>query len=636
MAGAATLQIDITADNKSAINGVREVKNNIDGLKESIKVYQDLAWNEKDLGKLQTYNRELQSLQQQLKQTANAGKVGFDEMGVAIQKATGNPLGNAFSGLRQIAYILPGIGLAGIFNLAFEGIGKAASALGVFNTKLTDTQKQYQVLNEVNKEADKNAGKEIANLKLLYLAATDHNLAMKDRLKAANELKTEYPDILKNLSAEKIAAGGAASAYQALTDRVIENARAAAVASKVGELEAQRLQAEANKKKILAVTGAEIAGAKSYNTGGEANTTITKEEQILNATNRRNKSLKEQDDLLKQIDATENLLVSTITAKGVVDSLTNPDKPKKEKDTEKDALQELNKTLGQISEKYLQGAIDAKTFDAESIKAYDSALNKISATSKAFDILIQKQNEYLRPKKYGDLAKTIDSDPFTLDALKKQRENRLHPDADFKNPFGAPQNLHEGNSKGIFGDERGKKNINDTKELNEELTKSAHIADIAGDAFKNLFQDLAQGENIGEAITKVFTDLVKQIAAAAIKAFAFAVVLNVITGGAYSIGKIFTGAFGGNFTGKGYAKGGLATGPESGHMELLHGNEWVLRPEQLGGALNAAKSAGMIQGSLNEGAGSQVQVVGVIRGNDIHLSNQRTDFQRSLTTGIKP
>jgi hypothetical protein len=51
-------------------------------------------------------------------------------------KLFGGALSGAFSQLRNIAYILPGIGIAGLFTLAFEAIEKAAEALGVFSTEL--------------------------------------------------------------------------------------------------------------------------------------------------------------------------------------------------------------------------------------------------------------------------------------------------------------------------------------------------------------------------------------------------------------------------------------------------------------------------------------------------------------------
>lgn len=51
-------------------------------------------------------------------------------------KLFGGALSSAFGQLRTLAYILPGLGIAGIFNLAFEAIGKAAEETGLFNNKL--------------------------------------------------------------------------------------------------------------------------------------------------------------------------------------------------------------------------------------------------------------------------------------------------------------------------------------------------------------------------------------------------------------------------------------------------------------------------------------------------------------------
>ena len=75
-------------------------------------------------------------------------------------------LGTAFGYLRNIAYILPGIGIAGIFNLAFEAIGNVIDSLGVFNNKeleLLKTQteltksfnEQTKALNALYEERDR-------------------------------------------------------------------------------------------------------------------------------------------------------------------------------------------------------------------------------------------------------------------------------------------------------------------------------------------------------------------------------------------------------------------------------------------------------------------------------------------------
>jgi hypothetical protein len=75
----------------------------------------------------------------------------------ALNKDMGNAAGNSYgmavnltkalSTLRLIAYVLPGIGLAGIFNLAFEAIGKSIQSMGVFNSALEKASSYEKELN---------------------------------------------------------------------------------------------------------------------------------------------------------------------------------------------------------------------------------------------------------------------------------------------------------------------------------------------------------------------------------------------------------------------------------------------------------------------------------------------------------
>lgn len=57
-----------------------------------------------------------------------------------------------FGHMRNIAYILPGLGIAGIFNLAFEAIGSAAGALGIFDSKLDKALDKQIEVNQANKD----------------------------------------------------------------------------------------------------------------------------------------------------------------------------------------------------------------------------------------------------------------------------------------------------------------------------------------------------------------------------------------------------------------------------------------------------------------------------------------------------
>ena len=137
------LVIVLSADNKAAITGIKQVENSVDGLRESIKVYQDLAFNERDVDKLMVYNAELQKLETQLKQTTNIGKVGFDEMGVALNKSTFG-FNNAIGEARRLQFVLravAGIGLFQVFSLAASGLDQLAGGIGKLSKAEEDAKK---------------------------------------------------------------------------------------------------------------------------------------------------------------------------------------------------------------------------------------------------------------------------------------------------------------------------------------------------------------------------------------------------------------------------------------------------------------------------------------------------------------
>lgn len=82
-------------------------------------------------------------------------------------------------------------------------------------------------------EAKANAAKEQAKIELLYKATQDHTRALKDRKKAADELKAMYPGYFKNLSTEEILAGKAANAYDRLKNAILGAAMARAAEAKL-------------------------------------------------------------------------------------------------------------------------------------------------------------------------------------------------------------------------------------------------------------------------------------------------------------------------------------------------------------------------------------------------------------------
>jgi hypothetical protein len=75
----------------------------------------------------------------------NAGKKGFDELGNAVGTST-NFVTKGYSAIRKLAYILPGIGVAGIIGFATGPIIDYIISLDLLNQKLTDSQKESNSL----------------------------------------------------------------------------------------------------------------------------------------------------------------------------------------------------------------------------------------------------------------------------------------------------------------------------------------------------------------------------------------------------------------------------------------------------------------------------------------------------------
>lgn len=240
---------------------VTQLAKTVQQLEIQLQSYQKVAKTSLDPNVIVEYNKKVQTLQDNIAKLSNAGKTGFDDFGNAVKKS-GNFLQDAFTGLRRIAQILPGIGLAGLFALGFEAIGKAAEALGLFNTKLTLSQENLKNLNEVNQNAGKQFGEQATNLRILYKAATDVNNAEHDRVLAARELQKEFPDTFRNLQIETILNGGAADSYEKLTADILDNAKARAALTKIQELAGKQLEDDLKVQRILLANANENARVK--------------------------------------------------------------------------------------------------------------------------------------------------------------------------------------------------------------------------------------------------------------------------------------------------------------------------------------------------------------------------------------
>lgn len=117
----------------------------------------------------------------------------------------------------------------------------AGTALYTFygNTeKATDATKKMR---EEFKNAGKMAGEEIAQLKLLYQAATDHKRSIDERKEAVKQLKEQYPSYFQHISDEIIMNGKAEASYNSLKKAIIASAKAKAAKKILEDREAERI-----------------------------------------------------------------------------------------------------------------------------------------------------------------------------------------------------------------------------------------------------------------------------------------------------------------------------------------------------------------------------------------------------------
>lgn len=139
--------------------------------------------------KLVAFNQQIEQLSVEIKKMSNAGKTGFNDLGEAIGKNT-NYLTKGFSAVRQLAYILPGIGIAGILAFATEPIINFISTLDIFKEKITlisETQ------NEFNKAL---AGTEYAKAVSSVTELTENFALARAGVLSKKEVLKEYNDTL--------------------------------------------------------------------------------------------------------------------------------------------------------------------------------------------------------------------------------------------------------------------------------------------------------------------------------------------------------------------------------------------------------------------------------------------------------
>lgn len=141
----------------------------------------------------------------------------------------GSALSKVWGGIRQLAYILPGLGIAGIFNLAGEAALALADKMDLFKKKVDD-------LGEALVKGQKDSTAEVVSLDHLYKKTQDVTLSIKERKAAVDKLQELYPNYFKNIKDEDLLIGKAKKLYDDLKDSIIATAKAKAIEGRMTEI----------------------------------------------------------------------------------------------------------------------------------------------------------------------------------------------------------------------------------------------------------------------------------------------------------------------------------------------------------------------------------------------------------------
>ena len=219
------------------------------------------ATDTNEIGRLTSRIRELNADITRLTASANGAAKATAAVGAANKAASTQsqnfarviqdlPFG--FMGIQNnLTQLIPGIGAAGLaFSALTAAITFSQVGLTYWGRSAKQAKEQADEFLTFSKKMNESAGEEVAKSKLLYEASQNVAIAMKDRVRAAKELKDLYPETFKNYSAEDIALGKAANKYKLLTSEIIANARARAAAAKIGEIEAKILDEELKRAQL--------------------------------------------------------------------------------------------------------------------------------------------------------------------------------------------------------------------------------------------------------------------------------------------------------------------------------------------------------------------------------------------------
>jgi hypothetical protein len=563
------LEILISADNKKAIAAIKETILSLDGVEKASK---GAGGATQKLGKDFTgVSRVIQDL-----------PYGFN--------AIANNLTN----------ILPAAGALGLgISALVAGLQFAQLGFGNWTRGLIDSKEAMEGSKKVNDDYIATLAKEKTELDLLFKTMSNTNLSMNVRNNAIEKARESYGSYLSNLTDEQLLAGNVGDAYLKLSVAIEKAAKARAAQDFIVEKQKQVLTLEqeiAKEREKLEKRKLDIQkeGTTVTQTSmGAVGQILTVQEKLNLAEEGFIERTKDKTAAIKVLTTEMNSLSQTYedNADNVDTNTTKKTKAVEVTEAEKNAYVKAQKEL----EYYNRLLVE------------QSAINRLRANMAGKDTATVSTGGINLPqqKELTNLQLTINSNN-TLNKVLAEQAMALN-----------------------------------MVKLKKDEAFAADTANYLTQSITNMFNAMINGQSIGTALGDMFKRLAVDIAMASAKAAIFQGIMSVLTaplstgakaGQAVAGAMGFAGGGGGkkgggflSLLGKllGFSEGGTVSGPRSGYPVMLHGTEHIVRPDQMRSIIASASQMG--------GGNSRVVVEGVVRGNDIWLSQSRTNTFRALS-----
>jgi hypothetical protein len=563
------LEILISADNKKAIAAIKETILSLDGVEKASK---GAGGATQKLGKDFTgVSRVIQDL-----------PYGFN--------AIANNLTN----------ILPAAGALGLgISALVAGLQFASLGFDNWTRGLIDSKEAMEGSKKVNDDYIATLAKEKTELDLLFKTMSNTNLSMNVRNNAIEKARESYGSYLSNLTDEQLLAGNVGDAYLKLSIAIEKAAKARAAQDFIVEKQKQVLTLEqeiAKEREKLEKRKLDIQkeGTTVTQTSmGAVGQILTVQEKLNLAEEGFIERTKDKTAAIKVLTTEMNSLSQTYedNADNVDTNTTKKTKAVEVTEAEKNAYVKAQKEL----EYYNRLLVE------------QSAINRLRANMAGKDTGVVSTGGINLPqqKDLTNLQLTINSNN-TLNKVLAEQAMALN-----------------------------------MVKLKKDEAFAADTANYLTQSITNMFNAMINGQSIGTALGDMFKRLAVDIAMASAKAAIFQGIMSVLTaplstgakaGQAVAGAMGFAGGGGGkkgggflSLLGKllGFSEGGTVSGPRSGYPVMLHGTEHIVRPDQMRSIIASASQMG--------GGNSRVVVEGVVRGNDIWLSQSRTNTFRALS-----